>query len=156
MKLSSGEYMRLIKWLGNNYFGKIFGVTKAQKILFICYGIYLAQTGKEMFEETPQAWPFGPVFPSTYHFYEQIPWGNLSEEEKEKYESNPEALKIVARVVSQLHGFSATRLSDWSHRDGSPWAVTIFTDGKRQKWGTTIDDENTKAFFQNANWKHGL
>lgn len=37
-------------------------LTKLQKILFACYGTYLAVTGKRLCIDNPIAWPNGPFF----------------------------------------------------------------------------------------------
>ena len=40
-------------------------MTKIQKLLYIAYGIYLAVKDSRLTNEHPQAWPYGPVFPTT-------------------------------------------------------------------------------------------
>ena len=38
--------------------------TKIQKFLFILYTLYLTSQGHRLTDESPKAWPFGPVFPT--------------------------------------------------------------------------------------------
>ena len=40
-------------------------MTKLQKLLYITYGVYMAVKGERLINEHPQAWPYGPVFPTT-------------------------------------------------------------------------------------------
>lgn len=39
---------------------------RIQKLLYLIQGSYLAQTGKPLFPEVPQAWQYGPVYPAVY------------------------------------------------------------------------------------------
>lgn len=39
---------------------------KLQKLLYFCYGCYLARTGEELFAEPLEAWPKGPVEPGQW------------------------------------------------------------------------------------------
>ena len=43
-------------------------LTKLQKILFACYGTYLAVTVKRLCIDNPKAWSNGPVFQKVYDF----------------------------------------------------------------------------------------
>lgn len=43
-------------------------LTKLQKILYACYGTYLAVTGKRLCIDNPKAWPNGPFFQKVYDF----------------------------------------------------------------------------------------
>lgn len=40
-------------------------MTKLQKLLYIAYGVYLSVKNERLTNEHPQAWPYGPVFPTT-------------------------------------------------------------------------------------------
>ena len=40
-------------------------MTKLQKLLYIAYGVYLYVKNERLTNEHPQAWPYGPVFPTT-------------------------------------------------------------------------------------------
>lgn len=68
MKLTSLDYADLLNWIAYNKYGALLNKTQINKLLFICYGMYLAATGgKVLFEDdTPKAWPYGPVFPRVY------------------------------------------------------------------------------------------
>ncbi len=43
-------------------------LTKIQKILYACYGTYLAVTVKRLCIDNPKAWSNGPVFQKVYDF----------------------------------------------------------------------------------------
>lgn len=48
-----------------NQRGLEINMTKLQKLLYIAYGTYLAIKNQRLTNEHPQAWPYGPVFPTT-------------------------------------------------------------------------------------------
>ena len=45
---------------------------KLQKLLYFCYGCYLARTGEELFAEPLEAWPKGPVEPGQWRRVEAL------------------------------------------------------------------------------------
>ena len=47
-----------------NYF---INYTKAQKLLYCCYGVILAQFNIRLTKEHPKAWQYGPVFPRAFN-----------------------------------------------------------------------------------------
>lgn len=96
-------------------------LTKAQKLLYCCYGIILAAFGDRLTEEAPQAWQYGPVFPRTFRGLkdgEIIPGkdGGFSAKCDSRW------LPLIDQTIGSMGKFSASRLSAWSHLPGSPWA----------------------------------
>ena len=63
-KYNSVEVAKFIVATANNKHLSI-NMTKVQKLLYIAYGIFLAVKGYRLTNEHPQAWPYGPVFPTT-------------------------------------------------------------------------------------------
>ena len=130
-----------------------------QKLLFIFYGIYLAETGKPPFtDDTPKAWPHGPVFPRVNIRYvpKNIP-ESLTEGEKEMYKSDAFALQLADKIVRRFHNVSAYNLSEWSHQKGSPWHIAIFgRDGANTdiKWNKQIDNADIQSYFKG--WKNQI
>ena len=151
-KLTSLDYMKLISWFALNKYNTILNRTQMQKILFICYGIYLAVTGKTMFDDDrPKAWPFGPVFPRVNKRYNQQEIITMSESEKDAFRRDSMALRIVDSIVFQYYNMSATQLSEWSHQKGGPWYKTIYgEDGSNKdiKWNQEIKPEYLKEYFK--------
>lgn len=101
--------------------GISWNATKAQKLMYCCYGTVLAAFGEKLTEEAPQAWQYGPVFPRTFNGLKKnrITPGvdhGFSEE------CNQEWLPIIEQTVKAFGNFTASELSTWSHAPGSPWA----------------------------------
>lgn len=117
-------------------------ITKAQKLLYIVYGMFLAEKDARLFSEHPQCWPYGPVFPSTRK--------NLLRERSlsdiHDTTSNAELNGLIASVFDKYGAQSATWLSEWSHQKNSPWDKTTQKIGFI--WGAQIDDEDIKEYFK--------
>lgn len=156
MDLTSLDFARLFSWMAYYRYDTILNKTQMQKLLYIFYGIYLAENNEVPFDDdTPKAWPHGPVFPRVSIRYnpKNIP-DDLSDAEKDRFLSNRLALRLVDKIVKRFHTVSAYKLSEWSHQKGSPWYITIFgEDGQNKdiKWNAPIDNEYTKRYFKNWN-----
>lgn len=154
MELNSLEYVKLIAWIAAFKHRVILNKTQMQKLLFMCYGQALVMEGKPLFaDDTPKAWPFGPVFPRSYKRYEEVMPIDLSSEEKDRFAQNIPILQMIAKTVADYCHVSATRLSDWSHSSGSPWWKTVFDPDKGSAWNRVIEDDLIKSYFQNEDWR---
>ena len=116
-------------------------ITKTQKLLYIAYGIYLADKGQRLFDEHPQCWPFGPVFPTTRN--------RLLKERLESItdiSDNAEINGLIEKVFDKFGAQTAQWLSEWSHQAGSPWDKTRLRVGF--KWGMQIEDQDIELYFK--------
>lgn len=151
--LTSLDYADLISWLAYKKYGVLLNKTQMNKLLFMCYGMYLAASGgKVLFEDdTPKAWPFGPVFPRVNKRFnpEQIP-RSIPAEKQELFKKDLTALQLVDMIVKKYHAYSAFALSEWSHIEGGPWHTTIYGkagEKKPVKWNQSIDNELIREYF---------
>lgn len=151
MELKSTDYAKLIQFAAHHFHNTVLNRTQINKILFFVYGKYLAETGNVLFaDDTPKAWPFGPVFPIVNKRIDvdDIPSG-FSEEKNNAYRHNMKALGIVRKAVDMLHDKSAYELTRWSHQPDSPWYRTLFPIGKeRLPWNTEIQKELIESYFK--------
>ena len=122
-------------------------MTKLQKLLYVVYGTYLAMRGERLTDEHPQAWPYGPVFPTTRNKLLNVPFDTITFADADLSELNTdETTKQYIEVVFNNFGkFNAATLTTWSHSAGSPWETTTQTKGF--KWGDRIDDETIRQYF---------
>lgn len=153
MELTSIDYARLLSWMAYYKHNVLLNKTQMQKLLYMCYGMYYALEGKPMFkDDTPKAWPYGPVFPRVnvrYNPY-SIPSG-LTPEEKNNYLQDKTALKIADGVVRKYAHIPAKELSEWSHEKDGPWFNTVYgKEGNKQdvKWNREIPGEEIKEYFK--------
>ncbi|MBQ9273523.1 MAG: DUF4065 domain-containing protein [Succinivibrio sp.] len=95
---------------------------KAQKLLYCCYGVVLAKFGVRLCVESPRAWQYGPVFPRAFgaHHKKRLKSSALFIEGP----SFPASIKSAIDETIDFFGkYSATVLSKWTHREGSPWFI---------------------------------
>ncbi len=158
MNLTSINYMQLISWLAYYKHRTILNKTQMQKLLFMCYGVYLSKHDSPLFvDDTPKAWPFGPVFPRTYKRYVEMVPRDLSREEKSAFLKDKDTLVDITRIVDTYYACSANTLSEWSHQPGSPWAQTVFSDGGNGvTWNKVIEPEVIRRYFSGEQWRQGL
>ena len=156
MGATSLDYVRLISWLAYFKHGVILNKTQMQKLLFICYGLYLATHEAPLFsDDTPKAWPFGPVFPRSYKRYvESIP-SDLSENDKRMFLRDRKTLRSITDIVDRYCLYPANTLSEWSHQKGSPWAQTIFSEDGKIVWNQPIEQNIIRNYFR-GEWRTGL
>lgn len=124
-------------------------ITKVQKLLYIIYSYFLAKNEIRIFNETPKAWPYGPVFPRTRNKVDYDVLYSLENSELAEIKEDAELLGITEKVVNKYAQFTAGQLSDWSHMEGSPWDLTTKLPGF--KWGDYIPDEYIIGYFSKIN-----
>lgn len=156
MELTSLDYIKLIAWIAVFKHRVILNKTQMQKLLFMCYGQALVMNNRPLFtDDTPKAWPFGPVFPRSYKRYEEVRPADLTDDEKNRFAQNIPLLQMIARTVADYCHVSATRLSDWSHEKDSPWWKTVFKP-EGSAWNREISADVIREYFANPNWIVGI
>lgn len=106
------------------------GITnlKLQKILYFAQAYYLAKFNKPLFNNTIEAWEYGPVIPDIYRRFKNYGGkpiiskrdnSTLSEKDKE----------ILKEIWETFGGYSASRLVDISHAH-APWRDAYASEDK--------------------------
>lgn len=153
-KLTSLDYAELLKFAVYKFHRAILNKTQLNKILFYAYGIYLAETGKPLFDDDqPKAWPYGPVFPKVNRLVKPdiVPEG-FSPDIVSLFQSDPVAMQAIKDAANKLYNKSAFKLTQWSHKEGSPWHQTIYPDDAQcRPWDTIIDNGLIQAYFSIEN-----
>ena len=128
----------------------VMNVTKLQKMAFACYGYYLANSTDRLFDEHPEAWKYGPVFPSlraNYNYIYQQALLSLYDEEPKWADSLVK--EVVGFVLYHVGNWTANSLVAWSHAKGSPWSVTT-NNGDIEYIGMIIPDSIIKEYFSDG------
>lgn len=125
-------------------------MTKIQKLLYITYGVFLRVCGERLTNEHPQAWPYGPVFPTTRNKLIKKDLScasreDIGEEVLEKIETDDTLKKVIDFVFDKFGSWNAGQLSEWSHSEGSPWEKT--KNSQNFKWGNIISDQDIYEYF---------
>jgi uncharacterized phage-associated protein len=74
-------------------------------------------------DELPKAWQYGPVFPEVYKHY-----NSLVKDVNTSYKLSvvdTKAKDILEKTVKVWGRINAGTLSEWSHKNNSPWDVVI-------------------------------
>ena len=104
------------------------------KLVYIADGWSLALLGQPLAKHNPQAWQYGPVYPVLYTALRkfgsqpvtspvllkgtEVPFSEEFSEDEEK---------ILRQVVDSYGKLSAFKLSDLTHRPGTPWSKAMET-----------------------------
>ncbi|MDR2969384.1 MAG: SocA family protein [Tannerellaceae bacterium] len=122
-------------------------ITKIQKLLYIAYGTFLSVNNERLTDEHPQAWPYGPVFPTTRSklLHIDIQSINIKDPDILFLESDSELKGLIEFVFRFFRWKNAADLTEWSHKDGSAWHRT--TNMRNFDWGCIIPDEYIKEYF---------
>jgi uncharacterized phage-associated protein len=98
---------------------------KLNKLLYYAQGTHLARTGQPLFNDTIEAWPYGPVIPTVYQQYKEFGGSPIPMQQSfvEPSFSQDEADSILD-VVREYGKFTAFHLRDKTHAPGTPWAET--------------------------------
>ncbi len=111
---------------------------KLQKLLYLCYADYLCKTQgqKRLFTDKIYAYIYGPVIDSVYKQYKgkytiSVGVENPIPERKYKLAARSRILfsedglvkiQSILETLDKYKGFSAGKLIDITHKDGSPWS----------------------------------
>ena len=115
-----------------------FNHTKIQKLLYAAHGACLVVNDYALIDESPKLWPYGPVFPKilkeTKKGIDQL----SCEDSNSCYED------VLQETVRSFGKYSASILSDWSHKEGSPWKQMV---DNGDKWNTPMPNDVIKSYF---------
>ena len=108
--------------------GKSVNVTKIQKWLYICYGLYFALYQEPLLNERPKAWEYGPVLPRVYSRYKKK--GLQSDFSSEDLDILSQYDYIIKATLDAAGDLSASKLVGWTHGEGKAWDKTVRLEGK--------------------------
>lgn len=92
-----------------------------QKIMYFLQSVYCRATGELLFEESFEAWPYGPVLREVYNKYSEY-GGRVIEDHSECYLSvEADVLAFINEGIKVLRSQSPWDLVKTSHAPGSPW-----------------------------------
>lgn len=124
---------------------------KLQKLLYYAQGISLAMYNTPLFVEDIEAWQHGPVVREVYNRYStfkgrpiEIQTNNEDEQLITELEQNKVANEILNTTYKNFAIYTAWRLRNMTHEDGSPWDVTQKEKGLYE----TIDRDEIRDYFE--------
>ncbi|MBB5862571.1 type II toxin-antitoxin system antitoxin SocA domain-containing protein [Xanthomonas sp. 3058] len=112
--------------------GKPISNMKLQKLLYFAQGHCLGMFGRPLVDEAPEAWQYGPVFPSAYHAFKQYGAQPILSQAVHfnpftgQYSAYPpvqssQDLGLIEAVWNGYKDRTPIQLSEMSHAPGGPW-----------------------------------
>jgi len=134
--------------------GKGVDPLKIQKLVYFANGWHLGLYGSPLIDEEVRAWTYGPVITSLYHAFKKYGSGDIDspvldegEDGEVRWPDIPEddmrTRALLDRVWDVYKNYSGLRLSDMTHKPGTPWAQ-IHSPGS---WNAVIPDKLLKTYF---------
>lgn len=122
------------------------------KLVYLADGWSLALRDEPLSKHNPQAWQYGPVYPTVYKAFKRFGSGAITDHAKDNATDveiaepfSDEELALLEQVVDsygRLHGF---RLSEIMHRAGTPWTTTVNESGVYAEIPVAVIAEHFKA-----------
>jgi uncharacterized phage-associated protein len=141
-----------------NYFIKKYGENgnltplKIIKLTYISYGWYLALTGNKecLISEKPEAWNFGPVFPTLYQVFKKF--GKSPIKNPEKFWSDDAITDRDALFLDRIWEIYGSKtgvyLSAMTHTPDTPWS-TVYPKGFNLQIPDVLIFEHYKSKMKN-------
>ena len=94
--------------------------TKAQRLLYCCYGVVLGKSNERLTDEHPRAWFYAPVFPKVHEAIkrDELTVGMAKEFERE---CPADTLSLVNETIDTFGKYTPIQLRKWSSMKGSPY-----------------------------------
>ena len=118
--------------------------SQIQTILYIAYGVRLAQKNERLISEHPQMWQYGPVFPRAYNRLRK----DAADGTDEYYSLKTDHPNIFTYLENCFRRYAWTKaciLVSPHLSEGSPWYDTRRSNPDR--WGVRIEDELIREWF---------
>lgn len=100
---------------------------KLQKIIYYAYAWFIALNNQSvdnidcvLFNEVPEAWVHGPVFPSLYNKYKCYYWQEINQKVSISKKLNSDLTSFLDKIWDTFGCFSADELENMTHQE-TPW-----------------------------------
>lgn len=119
-------------------------MSQIQCILYIAYGVRLAQKGERLMAEHPRMWQYGPVFPRAYNRLRKDTDDGFEEYDSLRSE-HPVIFRYLTNCFRRYAWTKACILVSPLIADGSPWSDT--RKSNPDSWGARIEDSLIREWF---------
>lgn len=116
---------------------------KIQKLVYYAYSWFIAlnnqnanQIDNVLFNEVPEAWIHGPVFPTLYVRFKDYNWNEVPKNEENIIFENDDLMSFLNDIWAKFGIYSADELEYMTHQE-TPWLNarknTVFDERSNQK-----------------------
>ena len=117
------------------------------KLVFLCHGWMLGNTGTRLIDEEVEAWPYGPVVPSIYHEYKGYRSNPIDTRqisiERDRVSLTDDQKQSIKKTETFYRRYGAWQLSEITHSEGSPWRSS------RDAGDVHIPTRRIKRYYRN-------
>jgi uncharacterized phage-associated protein len=106
------------------------------KLVYLADGWSMALRDAPLSKLPPQAWQYGPVYPTVYKAFKRFGTRPVTEAAADNAsgieiveEFSTDELALIRQVVDSYGKFHAFRLSEIMHQPGTPWTTTVEKSG---------------------------
>ena len=122
---------------------------KLNKLVYYAQGHSLARFGRSLFDESIEAWDYGPVVPSVYAEYKKNARRGIRTVSRPLPSFDPEDEALLLDVARCYGKYTGSELTNLTHRQGTPWRE-VYVEGKKF---TPISLEAIKSYFSEVEKK---
>ena len=96
---------------------------KLNKLCYYAQGWSLAKFDRPLFNDTIEAWEYGPVIPSVYHTYKVCGNNPISEPSEvfDEAQLDSDELSLLIDVYLTYGKYASWELASMTHEQGAPW-----------------------------------
>lgn len=150
MALTSIDIANCIRIACKNKYRHELTNLQVNKMVYFIYGLYYKNTNNLLFtDDTPKAWPFGPVFPRIFKRYSR-PF-TFTKETSEEIKNDSILKNILLHVLDEYHSMSSVELSEMTHGIETPWRITMDNstdENGKPKYNVPIEIETIKDHLE--------
>ena len=128
-----------------------------QKTLYFIQGFSIAFNNKFIFNNVPEAWVHGPVYPSVYNQYKQFYYNDTITYDDNKFNENLENKdkQLIDAVLKYLTLYNGTILERITHIE-SPWINARNGYEDNERCNNPIKLEDIEEYFKNVKDKYKM
>lgn len=122
---------------------------KVQKLVYYASGWYLGLTESPLINEQIECWKFGPVVRSLYRALKMFGDRSVSLPIPIQHQELPDYITdFLSQIWDAYSQFSAVKLSNMTHLEGTPWKITYDAYNQDPPIGTDINMELIRDHFK--------
>lgn len=122
------------------------------KLVYIAHGWHLGYFSRPLFNESVEAWKFGPVIDSVYQrtrrFGSSAVVGMLPGASPHNGAFDENVRSLLDSVWDAYKGFGGLQLSAMTHKKGTPWDVAWNEKGGKGQYHAEIENSDIESHYK--------